>query len=95
MISTRVMDMKLREAAEGLGEDGTGEAPCLGKSFVWLDGALGLCLYRGVVSPTSGLLRHPRPMLSLLTICRCLAASLSCCSGEAWGLGVSVCFSWR
>lgn len=33
MISTRVMDIKLREAAEGLGEDGTGKAlafPALG-----------------------------------------------------------------
>lgn len=34
MISTRVMDFKLREAAEGLGEDSTGKAltsPALGR----------------------------------------------------------------
>lgn len=35
MISTRVMDFKLREAAEGLGEDSTGKAlvpPALGRA---------------------------------------------------------------
>lgn len=39
MISTRVMDIKLREAAEGLGEDGTGKAltsPVLGGALVAL-----------------------------------------------------------
>lgn len=39
MISTRVMDIKLREAAEGLGEDGTGK---VWEEAVWLVGA-GLC----------------------------------------------------
>ena len=39
MISTRVMDIKLREAAEGLGEDSTGKAltsPVLGGALVAL-----------------------------------------------------------
>ena len=42
MISTRVMDIKLREAAEGLGEDSTGKAflhsPCPGRTLVGLWG---------------------------------------------------------
>lgn len=45
MISTRVMDVKLRESAEGLGEDGTGEvplSPALGRGCVGLVGA-GFC----------------------------------------------------
>jgi hypothetical protein len=45
MISTRVMDIKLREAAEGLGEDSTGEtlaSPTLGRVFVcWGQGWAG------------------------------------------------------
>lgn len=45
MISTRVMDVKLRESAEGLGEDGTGEvplSPALGRGCFCLVGA-GFC----------------------------------------------------
>ena len=42
MISTRVMDIKLREAAEGLGEDSTGKAflrsSCPGRTLVGLWG---------------------------------------------------------
>lgn len=41
MISTRVMDIKLREAAEGLGEDSTGKAltsPALGRAHIGLWG---------------------------------------------------------
>lgn len=40
MISTRVMDFKLREAAEGLGEDSTGKAflPLSGESPHWVVG---------------------------------------------------------
>lgn len=38
MISTRVMDFKLREAAEGLGEDSTGKASLL---LLWGESSLG------------------------------------------------------
>lgn len=38
MISTRVMDFKLREAAEGLGEDSTGKASL---PLLWGESSLG------------------------------------------------------
>ncbi|EDL14527.1 mCG126966, partial [Mus musculus] len=38
MISTRVMDIKLREAAEGLGEDGAGKKKSKFKTFKKLFG---------------------------------------------------------
>ena len=56
MISTRVMDIKLREAAEGLGEDSTGKAflrsSCPGRTLVGLWG-----WERGFRSRASGSLR--------------------------------------
>lgn len=63
MISTRVMDIKLREAAEGLGEDSTGESPAcpaLGGGL-WLQGAVLCGFLPGGECPASilGLLRYP------------------------------------
>lgn len=66
MISTRVMDIKLREAAEGLGEDSTGKAltPRLWKSLRWVaehgEGLMepGLCVESG--SSVHSVFRHPK-----------------------------------
>lgn len=69
MISTRVMDIKLREAAEGLGEDSAGEVrvfPGWGRAFGCGaggeadrgDGAVG----RGMSSPQRG--QTQRPLVS-------------------------------
>lgn len=57
------MDIKLREAAEGLGEDSTGESPAcpaLGEGL-WLQGAVLCGFLPGGECPASilGLLRYP------------------------------------
>lgn len=48
MISTRVMDFKLREAAEGLGEDSTGKASL---PLLWGESSLGCGQGEGLTEP--------------------------------------------
>lgn len=71
MISTRVMDIKLRETAEGLGEDSTGKAllPLLWGGHLLCCGAgrgadrgrpLGLCMKSGGSVPS--VLRYPQAL---------------------------------
>lgn len=64
MISTRVMDVKLRESAEGLGEDGTGEflSPLRWgeAAFAWWEPSfVASCVERRVQSPS--VLGYPQP----------------------------------
>jgi hypothetical protein len=58
MISTRVMDIKLREAAEGLGEDGAGETPQ--RALLWGWGELCLVAWSLLCSFLCGE-EHPSP----------------------------------
>lgn len=84
MISTRVMDIKLREAAEGLGEDGTGK---VWEEAVWLVGA-GLCgfLCGGACSVPAQCAQRSPAWHSLLYHLTPFGSIDLCCSAQELGL---------
>ena len=92
MISARVMDIKLREAAEGLGEENTGEAPTCPALFGCME-PYSVTFFVGgnIQPPVPGLLKHPQlhavsGKTTASPFNAILALLLSCCTAKEWGL---------